>query len=156
MIIVKTNNLKKKYLNNKITDFYINIWRERLINPTKRKYSYPQAWANIRSTLLFFNEVFDDIQIKKSILSSWTKNNWYEIKYHNWHFAVIIQLDMFGNNIAIVQDCIHDKDYHNNTMQTSPFVKDSPNDKSHLVDWMELKLDKLITEALRDCIKRLL
>ena len=36
MIIVKANNLKKKYLNNKITDFYINIWRERLINPTKR------------------------------------------------------------------------------------------------------------------------
>ena len=156
MIIVKANNLKKKYLNNKITDFYINIWRERLINPTKRKYSYQQAWANIRSTLLFFNEVFDDIQIKKSILSSCKKNNWYEIKYRNWHFAVIIQLDMFGNNIAIVQDCIHDKDYHNNTMQTSPFVKDSPNDKSHLVDWMEYKLDKLITEAIRDCIKILL
>lgn len=156
MIIVKANNLKKKYLNNKITDFYINIWRERLINPTKRKYSYQQAWANIRSTLLFFNEVFDDIQIKKSILSSWKKNNWYEIKYRNWHFAVIIKLDMFGNNIAIVQDCIHDKDYHNNTMQTSPFVKDSPNDKSHLVDWMEYKLDKLITEAIRDYIKRLL
>ena len=100
--------------------------------------------------------MFDDIQIKKTILSSWKKNNWYEIKYRNWHFAVIIQLDMFGNNIAIVQDCIHDKDYHNNTMQTSPFVKDSPNDKSHLVDWMEYKLDKLITEAIRDYIKRLL
>lgn len=63
---------------------------------------------------------------------------------------------MFGNNIAIVQDCIHDKDYHNDTMQTSPFTMDEPDDKSHLVDWREYKLDKLISEAIRVSIRKIL
>ena len=156
MIIVKANNKIRKQLNNKIIDFYINIWYERLINLTKRKYSYRQAWNNIYSTLYFFNETFDDTLVKRTTLSSWKKNGWYEIKYKNWHFAIIIQLDMFGNNIAIVQDCIHDKDYHNDTMQTTPFVMDTPDDKSHLVDWKEYKLNKLISEAIRYSIKRIL
>lgn len=70
MITVEVDNLKEKQLICKITDFYIDIWRERLINSTKRKYSYRQAWYNIHSTLLFFKETFDDIQIKKTTLSS--------------------------------------------------------------------------------------
>ena len=156
MIIVKASNKIRKQLNNKIIDFYINIWYERLINLTKRKYSYRQAWNNIYSTLCFFNETFDDAQVKKTTLSSWKNNGWHEIRYNNWHFAIIVQFDMFGNNIAIVQDCIHNKDYHNDTMQTQPFVMDKPDDKSHLVDWREYRLNKLISEAIRDSIRRIL
>lgn len=63
---------------------------------------------------------------------------------------------MFGNNIAIVQDCIHDNDYHNDTMETKPFEKDNDDDVSHLVDWKENYLNKLISEAIRNSIRKLL
>ena len=89
-------------------------------------------------------------------MTSWKTKGYREIVYKNWHFAVIVQLDMFDNNIAIVQDCVHDKDYHNDTMQTEPFKMDNPNDMSHLVDWKEHRLNAIRTESIRKAIKKLL
>lgn len=156
MIQIKTNKTVKVMLIDKITSFYINIWHDRLINLTKRKYSYEQARKNIIDTLHFFSMTFDDLEVKKTRFLKWINRGWYEIKYKNWHFAVIVQLDMFGNNIAIVQDCIHDNDYHNDTMETKPFEKDNDDDVSHLVDWKENYLNKLISEAIRNSIRKLL
>ena len=61
---------------------------------------------------------------------------------------------MFGNNIAIVQECCHDKDYHNDTLETEPFKMDNPDDKSHLVDWKEIKLKSIIQETINQYLKR--
>lgn len=47
MIQIKANKATKGMLVDKITSFYINIWHDRLINLTKRKYSYEQARKNI-------------------------------------------------------------------------------------------------------------
>ena len=60
-------------------------------------------------------------------------------------------MDLFGNNIAMVQDCCHDKDYHNDTMETQPFVMDNPDDKSHIVDWKKY-MKQLIKEAVYDAL----
>lgn len=156
MIQIKANKTTKTMLVDKITSFYINIWYDRLINLTKRKYSYEQARKNIISALQFFCMTFDDSEVKKTQFLKWKNKEWFEIKYKNWHFAVIVQLDMFGNNVAIVQDCIHDKDYHNDTMQTEPFKMDNDEDQAHLVDWKLNYLNKLISESIRDSIERLL
>lgn len=65
MIQIKTNKTVKVMLIDKITSFYINIWHDRLINLTKRKYSYEQARKNIIDTLHFFSMTFDDLEVKK-------------------------------------------------------------------------------------------
>lgn len=156
MISIKIDKKTYNNLSQKIIDFNLNLWYERLVNITKRKYSYTEAWKNIHSILSFFGESFNDNQLKKTIIKSWQNKGWYEIRYKNWHFAVTIQLGLFGNNIAIVQDCIHDKDYHNDTMQTSPFEMDSPDDKSHLVDWREYKFDRLISESIKNSINKII
>lgn len=154
MVRITASRRKKIDIINKITDFYLDIWYERLINLTKRKYSYYQARRNILSVLTVFTKAFNDNQVKNTNIDYWKRQRWYEIQYKSWHFAVIIQLDLFGNNIAIVQDCIHDKDYHNDTMETAPFVMDSPDDKSHLVDWRERNVDNIIRESIYRYIRK--
>lgn len=156
MIQIKASRKNKAYLNRKIVSFYIGIWYDRLVNLTKRKYAYNQVLRNINNVLSFYKVTFNDNQIRNTILLDWKRKGWKEIPYKNWHFAVIVQLDLFGRNVAIVQDCVHDKDYHNDTMQTEPFKMDSPNDMSHLVDWKERRLNAIIAESIRKSIKKLL
>lgn len=154
MIQIKTNIVNKRRIINIITDFYIDIWKERNNSNTLKKYSVGEAWKNIHNALTFFNKSFDDTQLRNTIIARWKTNGWYEIQYSNWHFAVIVQLDLFGNNIAIVQDCINDKDYHNNIMQTQPFQQDNTDDKSHLVDWIvPLNIDSIIKENINRFLK---
>ena len=153
MVRIVINRATKTAIITKITSFYVNIWHDRLVNLTLRNYAFSSAKKNIVSALDFLNKTFDDTQVKRTTLSSWKTNGWYEIKYKNWHFAVIVQLDLFGNNTAIIQDCIHDKDYHNDTMQTKPFVMDNPDDKSHLVDWKEYRLKAIIRETINDFLR---
>ena len=140
----------------KIKNFYLILYKQRLYSNAKVKITKGQVENNIRSSLSFIGKHFDDSILKNTIIPKWKELGMYEIRYKKWHLGVIVQLDMFGNNIAIVQDCIHDKDYHNDKMETKPFVMDTPDDKSHLVDWKEYKLNKLISEAIRDSIKRIL
>lgn len=156
MTTVKTSKKLKRKLYIKIVNFYINLWFQRKVGLTKYKYSYAKAWNNIHSVLSFFNESFDNKQLKKATIKSWRDKGLYEIRYKKWHFAVSIQLDIFENYIAIIQDCVHDKDYHNDTIQTSPFEMDSPDDKSHLVDWKEYKLDRLISESIKNSIDKIM
>ena len=156
MIHIIANRINKARLNRKIISFYIGIWHDRLVSQTKRKYAYNQVWRNINNVLSFYCKTFNDNQIKNPTLSAWKSREWKEIPYKNWHFAVIIQLDLFGRNMAIVQDCVHDKDYHNDTMQTEPFKMDNPDDMSHLVDWKEHRLNVIIAESIRKSIKKLL
>ena len=56
-----------------------------------------------------------------------------------------------GNNIAMVQDCCHDKDYHNDTMETQPFKMDNSDDQSHIVDWKK-HMKQLIREAVQEAL----
>ena len=156
MITVKTSKKLKRKLYIKIVNFYINLWFQRKVGLTKYKYSYENDCNNIHSVLSFFNESFDNKQLKKATIKSWRDKGLYEIRYKKWHFAVSIQLDIFENYIAIIQDCVHDKDYHNDTIQTSPFEMDSPDDKSHLVDWKEYKLDRLISESIKNSIDKII
>lgn len=140
----------------KIKNFHLMLYEQRLYSNAKVKITRGQVEDNIRKSLYFIGKHFDDSVLKNTIIPKWKELGMYEIRYKKWHLGVIVQLDMFGNNIAIVQDCIHDKDYHNDTMQTSPFTMDEPDDKSHLVDWREYKLDKLISEAIRVSIRKIL
>jgi hypothetical protein len=100
---------------------------------------------NVKNVISIFGKTFQDSDLKNTIIPSWKNQGYFEIQYNNWHFAVVVQMDIFGNNIAIVQDCCHNKDYHNDMMQTQPFVKDSPNDKSDLVDWKLHNIKNLIS-----------
>ena len=140
----------------KIKNFYISLYKQRLYSNSKVKITKSQVANNIKKSLSFIGKQFDDSVLKRTNLSKWEKYRLYEIKYGKWHLGVIVQLDMFGNNIAFVQDCVHDKDYHNDTMQTSPFEMDSPNDKSHLVDWKEYRLDRLISESIKNSINKIM
>ena len=116
---------------------------------------YLQSTAiSLPNVLSFYGQTFDDNQLRNPKLIDWQKKGFREIQYKNWHFAVIVQLDMFGYHTAIVQNCIHDKDYHNDNMQTEPFKLDSPTDKSHLVDWKKQKLQALIVETVKNCLIR--
>lgn len=154
MIHVRASRANRIRLNGEIIRFYTNLWYDRLVNLTKRKYTYAIVWRNVRNVLTFYGQTFDDNQLKVPTLSTWKTNGWREIMYKKWHFAVVVQLDMFGNNIAIVQDCCHDKDYHNDTMETEPFRMDNPDDKSHLVDWKEIKLKSIIKEIINQYLKQ--
>lgn len=138
----------------KIKDFYISIYKQRLYSNAKNKYPRSKAEKNIKDTLTFIGMQFNDTALKETIISKWKTIGLYEIRYKNWHLGVTVQLDMFGNNIAFVQDCIHDKDYHNDTMQTEPFKMDNYDDKSHLVDWKECKINSIIRETVNQYFKR--
>lgn len=153
MVRIVINRATKATIVRKIASFYVNIWFDRLVNLTLRKYAFPKARRNIISALAFLRQTFEDNQVKKTTLANWQARGWNEIHYKNWHFAVIVQLDMFGNNIAIVQDCCHDKDYHNGTMETEPFKMDNADDKSHLVDWKEYKVQTIIRETIEQFLK---
>ena len=154
MVRIVINRATKAAIVKKIVLFYIGIWYDRLVNLTLKKYAFPKARKNIVSALAFLRKTFDDNQVKKTTYASWQARGWNEIQYSNWHFAVIVQLDMFGNHIAIVQDCVHNKDYHNDTSQTSPFVMDNPDDKSHLVDWKEYRMNNIIIETINQYLKQ--
>lgn len=135
-----------------ISQFYLNIWHDRLHAKTLRKYTRLDALNNIRAALEVLSTDFDDSDIKHTIITKWRRNGWYELRFRHWHFAVTVQLDMFGYNTAWIHDCLHDKDYHNDIMQTLPFIDDSPNDKSHLVDW-RLRLNTIINEEVNKLIR---
>lgn len=154
MLHVRTNRAIRTRLSRKIAQFYINIWYDRLINVTRYKYAYTRALRNGLNVLTFFSQTFNDNYLKNPTLKTWQDKGWKEIQYKNWHFAVVVQLDLFGNNTAIVQDCIHDKDYHNDNMQTKPFVMDNPNDQSHLADWKEYRMRTIIRETINQYIRR--
>lgn len=154
MVRIVINRTTKATIVRKIASFYVNIWFDRLVNLTLRKYAFPKARRNIISALAFLRQTFEDNQVKKTTLANWQARGWNEIQYKSWHFAVIVQLDMFGNNIAIVQDCCHDKDYHNDTMETEPFKMDNADDKSHLVDWKEYKMMFIITETINSYLRK--
>ncbi len=141
--------LRNRRLISEIRDFYINIWLDRLTNLTLRNYSYRRALQNYLNVLTFFGKTFDDNAIKETQKNDWKRRGYKEIHDMNWHFAVIVQLDLFGQHIAIVQDCCHDKDYHNDTMETQPFVMDNPDDLSHLADWKKYT-KQLIREHNKD------
>ena len=137
----------------KIRNFYLLLYKQRLYSNARFKYTRVQAERNIRNALSFIGQKYNDSVLKKTTMPQWSKNGWYEIRHKSWHLAVTVQLDLFGNNIAIVQDCCHDKDYHNDTMETEPFKMDNPDDKSHLVDWKELKLKTIIIETINQYLK---
>jgi len=149
MIRISTVRRNRALITNKIASFYINIWIDRMSGLTLRKYNFRQARANVLSAISFFGQTFDDHQLRKPRISAWQKEGIYEIYYRKWHFAVVVQYDIFGNAVAIVQDCRHDKDYHDDTMETKPFVMDNPNDKSHLVDWNERRLKSIVENVIR-------
>lgn len=154
MIHVRASRANRIRLNAEIINFYTNLWYDRLVNLTKRKYAYALVWRNVRNVLTFYGKTFDDNQLKVPTLITWKSKGWRELIYKKWHFAVVVQLDMFDNNIAIVQDCCHDKDYHNDTLETESFKMDNPDDKSHLVDWKEIKLKSIIQETINQYLKR--
>jgi hypothetical protein len=140
----------------KVSNFYKDLYLQRIKSNARNKYPLSVVFKNIKQTLFITQVRFNDNALKRPTIIVWKNNNWYEIKYKNWHFAVIVQLDMFGNNVAIIQDCMHDKDYHNDTMQTEPFKMDDSNDQADLVDWKLNYLNNLISESIRESIKRLL
>ena len=152
--MLKAQVYKGSKIIEKIRDFYLLLYQQRLYSNAKYKYPRSVAERNIRNTLSFIGKEFNNSELRRPINSQWARNGWYEIKYNNWHFAVVVQLDLFGNNIAIIQDCAHDKDYHNDTMQTEPFKMDSPNDQSHLVDWKLHKLRRIIAETINDYLRK--
>lgn len=131
---------------NKIIEFYTSIYKARLYSNALHKYTKADMRRNVKNVVSIFGKTFQDSDLKNTIIPSWKNQGYFEIQYKNWHFAVVAQIDIFGNNIAIVQDCCHNKDYHNDMMQTQPFVKDSPNDKSDLVDWKLYNIKNLISE----------
>lgn len=138
----------------KIKDFYITIYKQRLYSNARKQYPRSKAEKNIKDTLAFIGMQFDDTALKKTTIPRWKTIGLHEIRYKKWHLGVTVQLDMFGNNIALVHDCIHDKDYHNDIMQTRPFVMDNPDDMSHLVDWKEYRMKNIIRETIIQYLKQ--
>ena len=84
MVRITASRRKKIDIINKITDFYLDIWYERLINLTKRKYSYYQARRNILSVLTVFTKAFNDNQVKNTNIDYWKRQRWYEIQYKSY------------------------------------------------------------------------
>lgn len=152
MLYVKIS--RNSSIKERITDFYITLYYERLYGLTKRKYTKTQANQHIRNALMIMNQTYDESQLRKPTISRWKKDGWYEIYFKNWHFAVTVQYDLFGNCTAMVLDCCHDKDYHNDTMETKPFVMDNSNDQSHMVDWNEHRYKKIVEDVIRKYLKR--
>ncbi len=138
----------------KIRDFYLTLFRQRLYSNARHKYSINVAKQNIRNTLSIVRHTFDDADLRRPTLSNWKQVGWHELVYNRWHFAVLIQLDIFDNCQAIVQDCCHDKDYHNDTMETQPFTLDNPNDMSNLVDWKEFRIKQIIKEVIQETLRK--
>jgi hypothetical protein len=68
MIHVRASRANRIRLNGEIINFYTNLWYDRLVNLTKRKYAYALVWRNVRNVLTFYGKTFDDNQLKKSPL----------------------------------------------------------------------------------------
>ena len=74
MIHVRASRANRIRLNGEIINFYTNLWYDRLVNLTKRKYAYALVWRNVRNVLTFYGKTFDDNQLKVPTLITWKSN----------------------------------------------------------------------------------
>ncbi|MGM9858923.1 MAG: hypothetical protein ACI311_06735 [Bacilli bacterium] len=130
-----------KYIFDKITNYYTDLYYERLKNyPNDRSYSKKQLLCNIKTAKSIHNATITDNNITQPIYTPWIDNGWKEIKANNWHYAVVLMKNTNGTIVAIGQDAHHKNDNHNDTMQTKPYNESWNVSKTRLV--------KLISEAI--------
>lgn len=69
----------------KIKNFYLMLYEQRLYSNAKVKITRGQVEDNIRKSLYFIGKHFDDSVLKNTIIPKWKELGMYEIRYKKWH-----------------------------------------------------------------------
>lgn len=115
-ISLPRNSQVRRYIQNKYTDLFF-AWKR--ANPTSTLYTQRKLRQNIRQALSIHGQTFKEEAFNQTEYAPWGKG--LDIKYGHWFYLVNISIDKKGRLIALVIDACYEGDYHNDTMNTTPY-----------------------------------
>ena len=116
-------------LRQRIVDKYTILYREyRRYYPERKDYTYKQLRQNIAMVASIANATIDSHDVHSSTYIPWLDNDWKQIYYHHWYFA--LQITKLNDvPVAIVQDAHYEGDHHNDLLLSKPYDEDDLNNK---------------------------
>ena len=113
----------KTSLKNKIKNKYIYLFNEFHRTNPAGKYPRKKLNQNISNVISVGKISIELTELKQSVILQWKENNWFVLYWNHWYFAVMLKKTKNGTLIAEIQDCLYEGDYHNDTMETEPYVE---------------------------------
>jgi len=118
---LRVRALKDLDLKNKIASKYLSLYRDyRRYYPHRKDYTYRQLRQNIAEAVSIVNATIDSNNLKRSTFIPWLDNDWKQLYYNHWYFAVVIE-EVNGNLTAIIQDIHYEGDHHNDNLLSKPY-----------------------------------
>lgn len=103
---------------------------------------------NIANALSINGGYVNPHDLKEPIIADWKARLYKVFNYSHWYYAVSLRRNSDGDTIAVVCDARYEGDYHNDTMQTTPYESLF---RGHIL----IKESQLRT-IIRESIKRIL
>lgn len=116
--------LLSKDVRDKVVKKYTSLYRAM---KQKLGTAYPKTKLadNIRNALSINGTSVDILHLKEPIYNSWKSNNLKVIKYNHWYYAIRLVKKPNGVLLAYAIDVLYEGDYHNDVMQTQPYVDET-------------------------------
>ena len=161
IVRIPPNSLVRRKIQSTYRDLYLR-WRTKY--PTSTAYSMAMAMANYRNVVSIHGKVFPETAFH---LADRYWHNGIVIGYSHWFFLVEFQTNKRGQIIASIKDACYEGDYHNDTMNTTPYdesilknqktilekylLNDNRQGKTKFTNTrqLETKLKNIISESVR-------
>lgn len=99
---------------------YTNLRRQQH-KATGRAYPIAKMRQNIANALSINGGYVNLHDLKEPIIADWKAKLYKVLNYRHWYYAVSLRRNNDGDTIAVVCDARYEGDYHNDTMQTTPY-----------------------------------
>lgn len=99
---------------------YTNLRRQQR-RATGRAYPIAKMRQNIANALSINGGYVNANDLKEPIIADWKAKLYKVLNYSHWYYAVSLRRNSDGDTIAVVCDARYEGDYHNDTMQTTPY-----------------------------------
>ena len=123
---------------------YTNL-RRRQLRATGKAYPIAKMRQNIANALSINGGYVIPSDLKVPIIEEWKTKLYKVLHYGHWYFAVRLKQNCAGDTIAVVRDAKYEGDYHNDTMQTTPYESLKRN---HIIQ-NESQLQTIIRESIK-------
>lgn len=129
-----------------ISAFYVEHYKKfKKENPNGR-YTRKQLRTNIRNAISINGTTATERDIRETTISNWKSNEWKEVKFLHWYFALKLIRKPNSEIVGAIMDALHESRHHNDIMQTSPYESQLRNRKTIIT---ESQLRLIIRKTLR-------
>lgn len=128
-VIIPRNSSVRKYVRDRYNELW-NAWKR--ANPTSRDYTVTKLNTNIRNVLSVSGKQFNNNSFRMAIYTPWIGRK--VLPYAHWFFLVDFQQNRNSQIYAIVEDACYEGDYHNDTMNTTPYDESILKDKKPILE----------------------